>query len=236
MTGSKRPFPPDSIERAVSDFLADQPETAPDRVIEAAVEQTRDLRQHRSLTDRIWRVITMNSSTRLAATGAAVIVLALAGVGATTLAGAAGHTPPPSGGTGGLLPEQVICSNFGQPPTLGGTAVNLTGTYRAAEGDLFYIRQDGTCVYILGMSPADATNKAGALGTNVTVGALRQDPSAGLVIEGLWSDVPYGQISGVGTIQWQVTRSSAGIHLHNTNRTYDITGTWSTPDLDQIGS
>lgn len=97
--------------------------------------------------------------------------------------------------TASTIPAKVVCSNRAAPPKLAGRPVALTGVYSWQLGT-FYVRQVGTCVYLMGQSNADANGPAGKGFTSIFIGGITR----GLTVRGLWSDVPYGDVTGSGTI------------------------------------
>jgi hypothetical protein len=105
-------------------------------------------------------------------------------------------------------PTAVACSNAATAPRFGGKTVDLTGIYSWTQGT-FYVRQAGTCVYLVGQSLRDANGPPGKGFTSVFVGGIRRD----LHVAGVWSDVPYGQVGGHGNLVWLVKRVGGTIHL-----------------------
>ncbi|HEU5372362.1 MAG TPA: hypothetical protein VFU51_08245 [Gaiellaceae bacterium] len=59
----------------------------------------------------------------------------------------------------------------------------------------------GTCVYVMGQSHADANGPAGKGFTTIFIGGI----VANLTVKGIWSDVPYGDVTGSGTIVWKIS-------------------------------
>ena len=96
----------------------------------------------------------------------------------------------------------VTCSNTATPPTISGKPLNLTGIYSWTQGT-FYVRQAGTCVYLMGQSLRDANGAPGKGFTTIFVGGV-SGVAPGIKLSGIWSDVPYGQVGGHGSIVWSV--------------------------------
>jgi hypothetical protein len=94
----------------------------------------------------------------------------------------------------------VLCSNHAAAPKLAGKRVTLTGVYRWRLGT-FYIRQVGTCLYLMGQSNADANGPAGKGFTSIYIGGI----TPGLTVKGIWSDIPYGEVTGSGTVVLRIT-------------------------------
>lgn len=99
----------------------------------------------------------------------------------------------------------VVCSNRAAAPKLAGKPVSLTGIYSdSRQFGRFYVRQVGTCVYLMGQSNADANGPAGKGFTTIFTGGI----AANLTLKGIWSDVPYGDVTGAGTILWKISEPS----------------------------
>jgi len=105
-------------------------------------------------------------------------------------------------------PPPITCSNHGVPPKSAGHPVSIGGVYTWTLGT-FYVRQVGTCVYLLAQSKADANGPAGKGFTSVFVGGIARD----LTVRGLWSDVPFGQVTGAGTLVWKISQANGTVTL-----------------------
>jgi hypothetical protein len=66
-----------------------------------------------------------------------------------------------------------------------GRPVNLTGAWRANDGGIYHLQQEGGCIYWLGQSDAPGS-ELGVEWTNVFVGSVHDD----FTITGSWGDVP----------------------------------------------
>lgn len=103
--------------------------------------------------------------------------------------GASGHCTSPAG-----LPRgERECICVGEPE------LNLTGTWMADDGAVYYLRQIGSDLWWAGLSvetPAGANDlHKGLLFTNVFQGQI-----SGNTVSGDWADVPRGRILNFGTL------------------------------------
>lgn len=122
----------------------------------------------------------------------------------------------------------VACSNAATPPTVGGKPLNLTGIYSWTQGT-FYVRQAGTCVYLMGQSLRDANGPPGKGFTSIFVGGL-SGRAPRIRLSGIWSDVPYGQIGGHGSIVWGV-RDVANVPVLDVLRS---SGGWGASEIRRV--
>jgi hypothetical protein len=85
--------------------------------------------------------------------------------------------------------------------------VDLTGTWLADDGGVYYVRQLDDVVWWNGMSSRDGPpDGLGQDWNNVGRGVLNDD----LTITADWADVPRGQARGRGTIDFQVQGDASG--------------------------
>jgi hypothetical protein len=114
----------------------------------------------------------------------------------------------------------INCSNSAAPPTLAGKPLNLTGIYSWRRGTVagtFYLRQAGTCLYMMGQSNRDANGPPGRGFTTIFIGGI----ASNLTVSGLWSDVPYGQVTGHGTLVWKIREVKHKLTLNAVRSTGD---------------
>lgn len=173
----------------------------------------------------------MKGSTVGIALGLAFVLGAAMATGAGFLAGNAPHIAQPSvapsidaasaltaspGASSVAAPAAtasttaVECSKDDPEPPMGSQPYDLTGKYLDDGGGSYYIRQAGTCLYFLGQSPRDFNGPPGAGFTNVFIGGITAGLGNTLVVTGIWSDVPYGDVTGHGALGWSVRRSTTG--------------------------
>jgi hypothetical protein len=91
---------------------------------------------------------------------------------------------------------------------------NLSGTYMADDGGIYYVQQSGKTLWWAGMSldrelPPDLQWHRGLSFTNVFSGTIGRRN----IVTGGWSDVPRGTILSHGQLKLQVTASGAGIEF-----------------------
>lgn len=114
---------------------------------------------------------------------------------------AASHAPDPSeqAAPTGCAPIELRAPS--------GVKVALTGTWRANDGGLYYIRKDGACFWWLGQSQY-LGEPAGTSWTQVMVGTVHQD----FTITGAWGDVPFGPFppQGRGPITLRINFDTSG--------------------------
>jgi hypothetical protein len=80
--------------------------------------------------------------------------------------------------------------------------MGLTGAYRANDGGLYYMRQNGPAtLYWAGLSG----NGAGNVFTNVFRGQVPDNVVPGITIPGQWCDVPRGTILSCGSLTIRMT-------------------------------
>ena len=173
----------------------------------------------------------MKGSTVGIALGLAFVLGAAAATGAVILTGDAPHTAQRSAAPSIEAPSAttfpsvapsvaapaptestaaVACSKDDPEPPMGSQPYDLTGKYLDDGGGAYYIRQAGTCLYFLGQSPRDFNGPPGAGFTNVFIGGITAGLGSTLVVTGIWSDVPYGDVTGHGALGWSVRRSTTG--------------------------
>jgi hypothetical protein len=108
--------------------------------------------------------------------------------------GATGHCTSPAG----LPPGERECNCVGAP------ALNLTGTWKADDGAVYYLRQIGSELWWAGFSvetPAGVNDlHKGLLFTNVFHGQIADN-----TVSGAWADVPRGRYLNAGTLVLSVS-------------------------------
>ena len=87
-------------------------------------------------------------------------------------------------------------------------SLNLTGTYMADDGGIYYVQQSGSTLWWAGMSldsdlPPDFQWHRGLTFTNAFRGTINSDGT----ISGYWSDVTRGTILQNGTLTISVSNS-----------------------------
>ena len=93
-------------------------------------------------------------------------------------------------------------------------SLNLTGTYMADDGGVYYVQQSGSTLWWAGMSldsdlSADLQWHRGLNFTNVFRGTINSDNT----IVGDWSDVTRGTILQSGTLTVKIGSSGGAIQL-----------------------
>jgi hypothetical protein len=99
----------------------------------------------------------------------------------------------------------------------GGKLADLTGSYAADDGGIYYVRQRGNVIWWSGMSARDGPpDQLGRDWNNVGRGVLGND----LTIKADWVDVPRGEIMGYGTVDFKIIADGSGnMHLIKTSET-----------------
>ena len=123
-------------------------------------------------------------------------------IGLAVLVGCTASPSPSPSDAGSEAPAVDACP----PITLrspSGAAIDLTDRWRSPDGGNYYLRQVASCVWFAGFS-----GNTGAPGreqdsdwTNSFFGHLSEN----FTLHGDWSDLPWGDDEGVGTLDWQLT-------------------------------
>src|SRR5262249_616091 len=105
-------------------------------------------------------------------------------------------------------------------------ARNLTGTYKADDGGIYYVQQSGSTLWWAGLSmdrelPADFVWHRGLFFTNVFRGTITSDNT----VVGEWSDVTRGLTLNSGTLTVKIGSSGGVTQLTKLTATG---GVWAT--------
>ncbi|HET9497719.1 MAG TPA: hypothetical protein VFP83_05275 [Candidatus Limnocylindria bacterium] len=128
------------------------------------------------------------------------IVVALLGLAWLSACASPSPTPSAIGSAEPTIPESAC-------PTIdliaeSGNPVDLTGRWRSPDGATYYVRQVASCVWITGFSAdAGSPSEGGRPAfTNAFFGHL----DSNFTFSGLWTEMPWGQARGGGTVTWQI--------------------------------
>lgn len=85
--------------------------------------------------------------------------------------------------------------------------IDLTGVWKSNDGGNYYLRQLGTTLYWVGMSPNEGHDW-----TNVFVGNLN-----GNTVSGNWADVPLGTTLNAGSLMLEISNDGNHISIEHQN-------------------
>jgi hypothetical protein len=146
---------------------------------------------------------TKRGRARTANRGPAVVaMIALAWLAACNSGGATSSPSPAATVSGSEAPPPPAACASIDLRTPNGDAVLLTGRWRSPDAGTYYVRQAGSCVWIVGLSedtgPPGGTGSSGW--TNAFLGTLKSD----FTLHGEWADVPWGRATGVGEVSYRM--------------------------------
>jgi hypothetical protein len=210
-------------ETILAAWLDEGPPVLPDATRRAILTALPTTSQARRGLLTPWRFSRMNTYTRLAAV-ALVAAIAVGGAFYLLRGGAVGSPGPTP--TSPIAPTPSPREAATAPPVAlygceirtvtwdGSSAVDLTGTWAANDGGVYYLRQLDDEIWWLGMSGrGQPLVDRGVRWTNVFHGTLSGD-----TITGTYADVPQGRILDKGPVVMKLTPTAdGGISLVNAN-------------------
>jgi hypothetical protein len=123
-------------------------------------------------------------------------------IGLLALIGCAAPPSPSASADGGEEPAADVCPQIVlRSPS--GVPIQLTDRWRSPDGGTYYVRQVDSCVWFAGFS--GDTGAPGGEGASDWTNTFFGHISADFTLHGDWADIPWGNDTGVGYLDWRVT-------------------------------